>query len=720
MPQAVMTQNPSAMLSADQFTMLHHSSQQSSAATVTASLTSEFIHASLVAASSRSQMQPNQRTYTSHQDTSMPCYPSNNSTSSASVTSGRENSNIININCNNSSAAKGKRGVTCVAAPKTSSSTLATLEYSVHISPRRMTRDLATVFPNKDLSNLLVVPTFQKCQYDMVAWDAVIAKEKDDRLEDFIRWSTAIHQKLETLGFWSDMTDPASGFPSFSERGRDVYPDVEGCQLLLKYDFQNAGCCKVLLHPVWGSKIYPATFFTTAPADVLLKVVQQVELEHQMLLLAPVLIICTSLCANAYASANARALHASSANDLEMIASWEPSGTSRFDPHAGSLLAPFMIPRVSGTVNNTRVQNFILDYFAKLNTTSLTGGSLDAQEDSRTMRKDIPETTDRLFRRAPGVPGTGWHVELDRFTDTTPFGPKTFTNLIFTKNPKAENRLVFAAHFDSKYFPPALKPGEKLNGGEDTLPFVAATDSAAPCAILLDLAASLDRVLDQPGRGDKDTTLQLVFFDGEEAFEEWTANDSLYGSRHLAETWAQRAVPRSRTATGRNGGSFSNNLDGIELFVLLDLLGAENPNVPSYFGATYWAHRHTMSIEHRLWEAKLHGSQVLSKSREKWPDAADEPGDDMDAMDTDEPLQGFLSENTPWGGIDDDHRPFLQRGVPVFHVIPTPFPSVWHKLEDNADAIRPEVVEGWANIFRTFTVEYLQLLKPNERRRDEL
>jgi glutaminyl-peptide cyclotransferase len=27
------------------------------------------------------------------------------------------------------------------------------------------------------------------------------------------------------------------------------------------------------------------------------------------------------------------------------------------------------------------------------------------------------------------------------------------------------------------------------------------------------------------------TTLQLVFFDGEEAFREWTATDSIYGAR---------------------------------------------------------------------------------------------------------------------------------------------------------------------------------------------
>jgi glutaminyl-peptide cyclotransferase len=32
--------------------------------------------------------------------------------------------------------------------------------------------------------------------------------------------------------------------------------------------------------------------------------------------------------------------------------------------------------------------------------------------------------------------------------------------------------------------------------------------------------------------------LQLIFFDGEEAFKTWTDTDSLYGSRALAERWA--------------------------------------------------------------------------------------------------------------------------------------------------------------------------------------
>ncbi|KAF9173598.1 hypothetical protein BGX21_004112 [Mortierella sp. AD011] len=480
---------------------------------------------------------------------------------------------------------------------------------------------------------------------------------------------------------------------------------------------------------------------------------QNSKMRRSMLLLIPALLLITSAwSADASNSAvEPRALQTSSLLDLEMITSWEPSNLDRFDPHTGSLLSPFMIPRVSGTANNTRVQEFILDYFSKLNAASLAGEVVDNDHDQPIGRRNTMknkkdreriESANRLYRRAPGKKGTGWHVEIDRFDDTTPYGTKTFTNLIFTKNPNAENRLVFAAHFDSKYFPPNVDPANqrpipgKNNGGEDTLPFVAATDSAVPCAILLDLAASLDRALDQDGRTDLDTTLQLVFFDGEEAFGDWTHTDSLYGSRswysffmnkqqqqqqqrHLADLWAKRTVHRSRTATGRNGGSTANNLEGIELFVLLDLLGAEGPQVPSYFGATHWAHRHAMSIEQRLWDARLHGTQVLEKRKEGRDDhEADE--DDMDDLGSDEPLKGFLTAGAPYGGIDDDHRPFMEKGVPILHVIPIPFPHVWHKLSDNADVIAPEVAEGWANIFRTFTVEYLHLLKPKDRLRDEL
>lgn len=62
-----------------------------------------------------------------------------------------------------------------------------------------------------------------------------------------------------------------------------------------------------------------------------------------------------------------------------------------------------------------------------------------------------------------------------------------------------------------------------------------------PCAIMLDLAEALNALLDERKKRleageeeDEDvseTTLQLVFFDGEEAFKDWTSTDSVYGAR---------------------------------------------------------------------------------------------------------------------------------------------------------------------------------------------
>lgn len=80
--------------------------------------------------------------------------------------------------------------------------------------------------------------------------------------------------------------------------------------------------------------------------------------------------------------------------------------------------------------------------------------------------------------------------------------------------------------------------------------FVGATDSAAPCAILLDVAEALNPLLNNHKallREEEDehednpaayTTLQLIFFDGEEAFKDWTHSDSIYGARCVCDILA--------------------------------------------------------------------------------------------------------------------------------------------------------------------------------------
>lgn len=75
--------------------------------------------------------------------------------------------------------------------------------------------------------------------------------------------------------------------------------------------------------------------------------------------------------------------------------------------------------------------------------------------------------------------------------------------------------------------------------------FAAATDSAVPCAIMLSIVKNTLPALKKLTAG-KNLGLMLIFFDGEEAFREWTATDSLYGSRHLAQKWASQPYKNGR------------------------------------------------------------------------------------------------------------------------------------------------------------------------------
>jgi len=86
------------------------------------------------------------------------------------------------------------------------------------------------------------------------------------------------------------------------------------------------------------------------------------------------------------------------------------------------------------------------------------------------------------------------------------------------------SRLVIACHYDSKYV--------------REYDFIGATDSAVPCAMMLHLAQTLQQELADHKNSKQNVTLQFVFFDGEEAFVQWTNTDSIYGARHLANKWA--------------------------------------------------------------------------------------------------------------------------------------------------------------------------------------
>jgi glutaminyl-peptide cyclotransferase len=173
-----------------------------------------------------------------------------------------------------------------------------------------------------------------------------------------------------------------------------------------------------------------------------------------------------------------------------------PSPGQDMDPNNGSLLAPILIPRVPGTPGQTVVQHHIVNYF----------------------QTQLPN----------------WSIEWQNSTSKTPTSGGTelpFANLIFKREPPwvksgQANLLTLVAHYDSKYQPEG---------------FIGATDSAAPCAMMMFVAKVIDgyvqrmydemQELQEGGTVEMDMGVQMLFLDGEEAFDKWTDEDSLYGSR---------------------------------------------------------------------------------------------------------------------------------------------------------------------------------------------
>ncbi|KFA60191.1 hypothetical protein S40285_07567 [Stachybotrys chlorohalonatus IBT 40285] len=315
-----------------------------------------------------------------------------------------------------------------------------------------------------------------------------------------------------------------------------------------------------------------------------------------------------------------------------------------FDINTGGLLAPILIPRVSGTEGAFKVQQHFVEFF----------------------RTQLPE----------------WEIIFQNSTSTTPVTGNTqvpFTNLIFRRDPPDTQagdvgRLTLVAHYDSKYSPTG---------------FIGATDSAAPCAILMHVARSIEQALKAKWAAMQESGddmlenpegVQILLLDGEEAFKSWTATDSLYGARSLAEQWETDFHPAM--------SNYRTPLDSISLFVLLDLLGSANPFIPSYFLTTNWAYTNMGNLEKRMRDLDL----LESKPPKQFM-----------------PETGLQSKHFGRGYIEDDHVPFMKRGVEILHLIPSPFPQVWHKMDDDGEHLDLPTVRDWARIVTAFTVEWLDI-----------
>lgn len=177
-----------------------------------------------------------------------------------------------------------------------------------------------------------------------------------------------------------------------------------------------------------------------------------------------------------------------------------PDAGADFDIHDGALLAPILQTRVPGTPGSTAVLTHFVHFF----------------------QQSLPE----------------WSLTFQNSTYKTPVSGDSetpFVNLVATRDPPWSSggdvgRLALVAHYDSKLDPPG---------------FIGATDSAAPCAMIMHVARSIDKALtkkwaameaegvDSFAGVEDHSGVQILLLDGEEAFRIWTHTDSIYGARYV-------------------------------------------------------------------------------------------------------------------------------------------------------------------------------------------
>lgn len=162
--------------------------------------------------------------------------------------------------------------------------------------------------------------------------------------------------------------------------------------------------------------------------------------------------------------------------------------------------------------------------------------------------------------------------------------------------------------------------------------YVGANDAGSSTALLIEMANHLR------GRKLQGPSVWLVFFDGEEAFVHWTKEDSVYGSRHLAAKWKQDGTVKK-----------------IKALILLDMIGDADLNIDKESYSTPW-----------LQDLALKAATNLGHKSH------------------------FFGRDV---GIEDDHLPFRDAGVPVVDLIDLEYGygNVFHHTpEDTLDKVSPK------------------------------
>ena len=124
------------------------------------------------------------------------------------------------------------------------------------------------LLPTWDVSLSYIILVFQKSNFPLENSSHEIEKEKDYLRERFFRLGCNWIFQLRDDRYQSDLFDPRNGYPLLSRPGDMTLSDTTVVRDLLGFDVVKQKC-SLLVHPEWGTAIYPSTIVTSAPLEVL-------------------------------------------------------------------------------------------------------------------------------------------------------------------------------------------------------------------------------------------------------------------------------------------------------------------------------------------------------------------------------------------------------------------------------------------------------------------
>lgn len=257
----------------------------------------------------------------------------------------------------------------------------------------------------------------------------------------------------------------------------------------------------------------------------------------------------------------------------------------------------------------------------------------------------------------------GWEVRRQKFTEATSEGEKEFCNLRARFGATSWTKGVtglLCSHYDTK----------KFNGFD----FVGANDGASSTGLLVELARVLS---EKPALASR---LELVFFDGEEAFgTNITPRDGLFGSKH----YASELVLLKGKLRPRWG-------------LLLDMVGDKNLNIRAG----------VMVPRPPLRDMKgKDGENEDHIDHEGIKEARDLMARQLLDAATDVDLRKYVGISPAY--ITDDHVPLnVSAGVPAIDLIDFDYPF-WHTPGDTLDKLSPESLEITGRVTLQLVEKYL-------------